>query len=138
MNAAQVADALGAGIASRDVDTIRKLYADDIVVWHGATGRGQAKEENIGLLDSVFRVTSSLQYVDIVRHEIEGGIVQQHKLVGTFDDGTPIPDLAACLLMKISDGKLYRIDEYFDFATFEPILKQIESLQAEDELAKPA
>ena len=116
--AAQLVDALGAGIAARDAERIRTLYADNIRVWHGATGVAQTKDENIGLLTAVFGVTSSLEYRDIVRHEFDGGLVQQHRLCGTFADGTPMPDLYACLIFEVADGKITKIDEYFDSAQF--------------------
>lgn len=117
----EAADALGAAIAGLDADELRRLYADDIVVWHGASNNGLGKDENIGLLSALFAVVSKLEYQDIVRHEIEGGLVQQHRLTGTFDDGTAIPALNACMVIKVRDGKITRIDEYFDAATFGPV-----------------
>ena len=116
--AAALVDALGEAIGARDAERIRALYADDIRVWHGATGVAQNKDENVGLLAAVFGVTSALEYRDIVRHEIPGGLVQQHRLCGTFADGTAMPDLYACLVIMVSDGKITRIDEYFDSAQF--------------------
>lgn len=110
----KMADALCAAIHARDANAIRAIYADDIVVWHGSTGKAQTKEENAGFLAAVFRIASSLTYVDIKRHVIDGGVVQQHRLVGVFDNGKPMPDLHACLVIKVKDGKITRIEEYFD------------------------
>jgi ketosteroid isomerase-like protein len=116
--ATKLADALGAAIHARDVVAIRKIYADEIVVWHGSTGQAQTKDKNAELLAAVFKVASRLEYVDIRRHVIDGGIVQQHRLIGRFADGRSMPDLNACLVIKVRDGKIIRIDEYFDGATY--------------------
>ena len=116
--AEKTADALGAAIHARDVAAIRTIYADDIVVWHGSTGQTQTRDENVNLLSGVFEITSRLEYVDIRRHPIIGGIVQQHCLIGTFDDGRRMPDLNACLVMKVRHGIITRIDEYFDGSVY--------------------
>jgi ketosteroid isomerase-like protein len=126
-----LADALGKAIKDRDVDQIRALYAEDIVVWHGSTGVGQSKDENANLLGNVFAVTSELEYRDIVRHDIENGVVQQHKLTGKFDNGKPTPELLACLIIKTANGKITRIDEYFDSPAFAEMWERLEALNAE-------
>ncbi len=126
--AREIADKLGAAIAGRDADAVRSLYDDDIVVWHAMTNAGQSKDENVGLLTGVFAVSSQLEYKDIRRHDIEGGVVQQHRLTGTFDDGKPMPDLHACLVIKVADGKITRIDEYFDSPAFAAVWERLEAL----------
>jgi ketosteroid isomerase-like protein len=123
--AVKAADALGAAIHARDPEAIRAIYADDIVVWHGSTGQAQTKDENAGFLAGVFRITSALQYLDIKRHAIAGGIVQQHRLVGTFDDGKAMPDLNACLVIKVAGGLITSIDEYFDGATYAEVWERL-------------
>jgi ketosteroid isomerase-like protein len=122
------ADALGAAINGRDVAAIRALYADDIIVWHGSTNQAQTKEENSNLLASVFSITSELEYVDIRRHAIADGIVQQHRLVGTFDNGRPMPDLNACLVIKVQDARILSIDEYFDGSIYAEVWERIAAL----------
>jgi len=127
-DAFQVANALGAAIHARNAIAIRAIYADDIAVWHGSTGKAQTKEENAGLLAGVFQITSALEYVDIKRHAIDGGLVQQHRLVGTFSDGKPMPDLNACLIIKVKDGKITQIEEYFDGATYAEVWERLAAL----------
>lgn len=116
-----IADDLGAAIFARDANLIRAVYHDDISVWHGSTGIAQSKDENVSLLSGVFSITSSLQYVDIKRHDIPGGVIQQHRLVGAFDNGKPLPDLFACLVIMVSDGKISRIEEYFDGSVYSEV-----------------
>lgn len=119
------ADALGAAISARSVDQLRDLYADNIVVWHGSTGIGQSKDENIGLLSKVFMLTSELQYENIRRHSFGDGIVQQHRLTGMFADGRSLPSLEACLVILVDSGRITRIDEYFDGSHFSPVWEAI-------------
>jgi limonene-1,2-epoxide hydrolase len=128
--ATKAADALGAAMHARDADAIRAIYADEVIVWHGSTGQSQTKDENAGLLAGVFQITSRLEYADIQRHLIDGGIVQQHRLVGAFDNGEPLPDLNACLVIKVRDGQITRIDEYFDGATYTPVWERLAKLAA--------
>lgn len=129
--ARNVADALGKAIAERDVEQIRALYDDSMVVWHASTNAEQSKEENAGLLAGVFAITSEMEYKDIRRHDIEGGVVQQHRLTGKFDNGKPLPDLHACLVIKVANGKITRIDEYFDSPAFAEVWERLAALQTE-------
>jgi limonene-1,2-epoxide hydrolase len=125
-----VADALGAAIKARSVAQIGAVYADDIIVWHGATGNAGTKSENMALLGQVFQLASALEYRNIRRHLIDGGIVQQHQLVGRFADGKPMPTLEACLVMRIRDGRITRIDEYFDGNTYAEVWARLAALNA--------
>lgn len=123
-----IAEALGAAIKARSADQFRQIYADDIVVWHASTGTSATKSENIALLSGVFAITSRLEYRNIRRHLIEGGLVQQHQLVGAFSDGKPLPVLEACLVMKVRDGRITRIEEYFDGQTFAEVWARLKAL----------
>jgi ketosteroid isomerase-like protein len=123
------ADALGAAIKARSTAQFDSLYADDIIVWHGSTGKGMGKKENIGLLAGVFQLTSALEYRNVRRHPIDGGVVQQHQLCGTFADGKPLPTLEACLVIKVRDGQITRIDEYFDGSTFSEVWTRLAALK---------
>lgn len=124
----EAADALGAAIHARDAAAIRAIYSDDAVVWHASTGTSQTKEENVAMLAAVFSITSRLEYCDVRRHMIDGGLVQQHRLVGIFEDGQPMPDLHACLVIKVQDGLITRIDEYFDGATYTEVWERLAAL----------
>lgn len=112
------ADALGAAMHARNKDKILAIYADDMFVWHGNTARAMGKSENATLLGNIFAITSELEYTNIKRYPIEGGVVQQHRLVGKFADGSPMPSLEACLVIKVRDGLIVSIEEYFDSGVF--------------------
>jgi ketosteroid isomerase-like protein len=48
----------------------------------------------------------------------EGGFVEQHLLRGKLADGREV-SLAACIVCKVRDGRITRLDEYFDSAELE-------------------
>lgn len=128
INARALADALGTALNKRDPKLLRAIYADDIAVWHAATGGTMGKEENIGLLSNLFAVTSRLEYTDIKRYDIEGGVVEQHVLTGAFDNGTELPALNACMVIKVAGGKITSIEEYFDSQTFAVVWARLATL----------
>ena len=124
------ADALGAAINARSQGDILAIYADDIIVFHGSTGQSMGKTENAGLLAGVFAISSELEYINIKRHAIDGGVVQQDRLIGNFVVGKEIPGLEACLIIKVNEsGKITSIDEYFDGANFAEVWERLATLQ---------
>jgi hypothetical protein len=124
------ADALGAAIHARSHDQVLTIYADDIKVFHGSTGQSMGKAENAGLLAGVFAITSELEYINIKRHAIKDGLVQQHRLVGKFSEGKELPGLEACLVIKVNDaGLITSIDEYFDGSIFAEVWERLAALQ---------
>lgn len=128
--ATELADAFAEAMKNSDVDAIRALYADSISVWHGATGAAMGKDENIGLLSGVFAITSRFEYTDIRRHEIPGGVVEQHTVQGAFKDGTPLPPLHVCMIIKVANDQITSIEEYFDSQTYAEVWARMAALAA--------
>jgi limonene-1,2-epoxide hydrolase len=108
----QVADA----IKSRDVAKLDELYHPDVVIWHAATGQVISRSDALAMSAAVFNATSELGYRNVRRHPIEGGFIQQHQLVGRLADGTQIPPVEICMIIKVRDGKLISTEEYFDLS----------------------
>jgi ketosteroid isomerase-like protein len=124
----KTADALGAAIKARSADLVSAVYDDDIVVWHASTRTSAGKAENVGLLAALFKITSSLEYTNVRRHAIEGGVLEQHQLVGTFADGTPMPILEIAIVLKIRNGLITHVEEYFDGQTYAEVWARIDKL----------
>ena len=127
-SAHELADAFGDAMKRSDADAIRTLYADSITIWHGATGGTMGKDENVGLLSGVFAVTSRFEYTGIKRYDIPGGVVQQHTVQGAFTDGTPLPPLNACMVIKVADDQITSIEEYFDSQTYAEVWARMAAL----------
>jgi len=113
MSVLDVADRIFAAIEAGDAAAVAAIYADDIVVWHSNDGIEQTKEQNLRVLDWLVRHTTSREYRSIRRYEIDGGFVQQHDLHVELPDGRAA-DLPACIVVKVSDDRITRIDEYID------------------------
>jgi ketosteroid isomerase-like protein len=52
----------------------------------------------------------------------DGGFTHQHELQGVRRDGVRV-HLAACIVCQVADGKITRLDEYFDSAQVAEFVK---------------
>ena len=111
-----LADTMFGAIEDGDIDALRSVYADDIVVWANFDGVGQPLEKALRTVGWLISKLADRRY-DITRRElIPGGFVQQHILRGTRShDGVRVA-LPACIVCAVKDGKITRLDEYFDSA----------------------
>jgi len=113
----EFADAFFAAIERGDLDAVAARYAGDATIWHNTDEVDQTREDNLRTLRRLARLTAGRAYVDVVRHAIPGGFVQQHVLELTFADGR-CARLPACLFARLErrDGRLLitRIEEYLD------------------------
>jgi ketosteroid isomerase-like protein len=104
-----------AAIEAGDVDTIRSLYSPDAVVWHNNDQVEQPVEQNLVVLRWVIDNVKGWHYEDVRRTAFEGGFVQQHVGKGTSPSGKPFA-MPACIVGRVRDGRVTRIDEYLDSA----------------------
>lgn len=115
------AEGLTHAISSLDPDIFASIYADDAQIWHNSTNVIQSKAENVALLAAIFAIVDSLYYADIDRRPTPDGFVQRHVVRGVFKDGTPVPDLHACVVARVIDGKISQLNEYMDPAQFQMV-----------------
>lgn len=120
--ALEIAERLFAAIEAGDVGTVRALYAADAIVWHNHDGLEQTVEENLRTLAWMARHLTGLRYD--VRHRVatEDGFVQQHVLRAHGPGGELA--LPACIVVRIVDGRITRVDEYLDSAHLAPLTAQ--------------
>ena len=97
-----------------DIDTARECYADDAVIWHNNDQQTQTRDENLKVLAWMHRTLPDRKYTDVRRTVFEGGFVQQHVLRATAPGGDFT--LHAILQVACADGRITRLDEYFDSA----------------------
>ena len=110
--AAKIAEAM----TSRDVNKLDRLFHANIILWQAPTGQVVPRSAYLAMSAAVFNATSELGYRNVRRHPIEGGFIQQHQLVGRLADGTPIPAVEICMIIKFRDDQLTSVEEYFDLA----------------------
>ena len=104
-------DAIEAG----DVDTVAACYDPSVAIWHNNDGLTQGRDENLKVLSGLVEHFSDRRYEDRRLDVFEGGFVQQHVLSATRRDGTRV-SLPAALICRVKDGRITRLDEYFDSA----------------------
>lgn len=104
-------DAIEAG----DVEAVGACYAEDAVIWHNTDGLSNTKAENVATLTNFIRYIPGRRYADRRVNLFPGGFVQQHRLIGTRRDGVEVT-LTACIVCAAADGRITRLDEYFDQA----------------------
>lgn len=110
-----VAKAFFDAIERGDVQAVAGCYADDAVIWHNTDGLETSKAENIAVLTNFVAGIPVRRYEDRRLAAFPGGFVQQHVLRLELPDGRK-KELPACLVCEVKDGKITRLDEYFDSA----------------------
>ena len=108
-----VADQMFAAIERGEVSALAAMWPDDVIVWRLGGGRERDKPRALGVIDWFVANTTSRRYEVLDRQVFDGGFVQQHVLHAATPNGTPV-SFRACLIVRVADGRVTRIDEYLD------------------------
>ena len=108
-------DRLVGAIAAGDTEGVRAIYAPDAEIWHNFDERNQSVDENVASMADLHGRASGLAYTEIRRFLAPGGFVQQHVLRATLPNGGTW-ELPACVIVRVRDGLIVRLDEYLDSA----------------------
>ena len=98
-----------------DIETVQAIYAPDAIVWHNTDGIAQPEAENLKTLSNFTKFVPERRYADRRLDVFDGGFVEQHLLSGKLRDGKAVT-LSACIVCAVKDGRITRLDEYFDSA----------------------
>ena len=110
-----LADRFISAVAAGDLDTVRSIYAPDAVIWNNYLRKPQTVDENLVTLKWVTSNVKNMRYEEIRTITTSEGYVEQHMLRGTGPSGADL-DLAACLIVEVDDGRITKLEEYFDSA----------------------
>ena len=110
-----IADRLIGAIEAGDREALGALYADDVVIWHNTDQVEMTKEQNLASLDALTAMTTARRFSGVRRHTIDGGFVQQHVLNLGWSSGSGA--LPGCVVVRVRDGLILRIDENLDGVT---------------------
>jgi ketosteroid isomerase-like protein len=102
-------------VENGDIETLYGCYAPDAKIWHNTDDTEQTRDDNARTLRGFVRHVSNRVYAERRLHVFEGGFVQQHELRGVRPDGVAVR-LTACIVCAVEDGRITRLDEYFDSA----------------------
>ena len=101
---------------SKRVDVLDRLYADNCIIWHNVFGRETTRDENLDGMRAD-RGQRRRTYNDRIVNTFHDGFVIQYSLNGVQHTGHR-GTLWICIVGKVRDGKITRIDEYMDSGKF--------------------
>jgi len=110
-----VAERFVGAIERGDVAAVRECYAPDARIWHNNDGLEQTVDQNVRVLEWLVRKLPTRHYRIVRREALKDGFLQQHVLEATLPDGTAWA-MPACVIVKVADGRIVRLDEYLDSA----------------------
>lgn len=112
----EVADRLFKAIERGDVKAIRDIYAPHTKIWHNFDNLAQSVDENLAVLNWMVANIAKISYTEIQRHPTPTGFVQQHVLRGKVKASGKEIAIPACIVCKVENGRITRLDEYLDSA----------------------
>jgi ketosteroid isomerase-like protein len=118
-----VANRLFGAIERGEYETVDGMWADDVTVWHTGDSQDNDRVRALKVIRWFLDNTSRRTYEILDRQYFDGGFVQQHVLRACRSDGTSI-QMRVCIVIKVDgEGRITRVDEYFDPADMAPLLR---------------
>ena len=111
----QLAESFFNAIERGDLEAVRTIYPPDAIIWHNTDGASITADENLEMLESFISNVPERHYTRRRLDVFEGGFVEQHLLKGKLANGKEV-QLSACIVCKVREGRITRLDEYFDSA----------------------
>lgn len=103
-------------VEAGDIDGLIACYAPDAEIWHNTDEQIQSPEDNRKTLAGMVTRIVDRVYDDRRVEVFPNGFLQQHVLRGVRKhDGVRLA-LPACIICRVKEGKITRLDEYFDSA----------------------
>jgi ketosteroid isomerase-like protein len=112
----ELADRLFKAIERGDVKAVRDIYAPQTKIWHNFDNLAQSVDENLAVLNWVVANIAEISYTEIQRQPTPTGFVQQHVLRGKVKASGKEVAIPACIVCKVENGRITRLDEYLDSA----------------------
>jgi ketosteroid isomerase-like protein len=104
-----------AAIERGDLEAVQAIYAPGAIVWHNTDGIAGSVADNLKTLANFIRFVPERRYTEQRLEIFDGGFAEQHLLKGKLANGKEV-SLAACIVCRVADGRITRLDEYFDSA----------------------
>ena len=99
------------------VDVLGRIMSDDCIVWHNVFGRETTRDENLDAYPNSYAGQRRRTYNDRTINAFHDGFVIQYSLNGVMHTGHK-GALWICIVGRVRDGKITRIDEYMDSSKF--------------------
>ncbi|HMO75902.1 MAG TPA: nuclear transport factor 2 family protein [Sphingopyxis sp.] len=105
-------DAIEAG----DIETMRGSFAPDAEIWHNTDELVVTRDQTAAVLTGMVARIGDREYAERRLTVFPGGFVQQHVLKGRRMHDDVAVRLPCAIVCRVEDGKITRLDEYFDSA----------------------
>ncbi|WP_417591515.1 nuclear transport factor 2 family protein [Parasphingorhabdus sp.] len=105
-------DAIEAG----DIETMQNSFTPDAEIWHNTDELIVSPAQTAQTLTGMVKRIKNRRYADRRLSVYPGGFVQQHVLTGRRVEDDIEVRLPCAIICKIENGKITRLDEYFDSA----------------------
>ena len=102
-------------VENGDPATLEAIYDPKVEIWHNTDRLTVTREDNIKVLKAFIEKAPKRRYTDRRLIAYPGGFVQQHLLIAEQPNGKVL-ELPACLVCAVENGRITRLDEYFDSA----------------------
>ncbi len=103
-------------VENGDIAALERFYAPDAKIWHNTDGIEQTPRDNVETLKGFVQRIPQRKY-DARRLQVfPGGFVHQHTLRGVKAKDGQTVELDACIVCLVENGRITRLDEYFDSA----------------------
>ena len=99
------------------VDILDRALADDCIIWHNVFGRETTKQDNLSKYHDSYRGQRRRTYDDRIIDVFHDGFVIRYQLGGVMENGHR-GSLWICIVARVRDGQITRIDEYMDSSKF--------------------
>lgn len=114
MDALKVAELMSDAITGRDLAALERLFTAETRVWISYDRQEKDRTTALAHLGGFFEKAAEIRYLDIRRVRTEDGYVQQHVIHVAMKDGSVLEPRPVCIVAKVADGKVVRIDEYLE------------------------
>lgn len=105
-------DAIEAG----DIETMQNSFTPDAAIWHNTDELIVSPAQTAQTLTGMVARIKDREYADRRLTTFPGGFVQQHVLKGKRVQDDVEVRLPCAIVCAVQDGKITRLDEYFDSA----------------------
>lgn len=110
--AARFFDAIEQG----DIATMQNSFTPDAEIWHNTDEAIVTPEQTAKTLTGLVARIKNRAYADRRVDTFPGGFVQQHTLTGVRTHDDVAVRLPCAIVCRVENGKITRLDEYFDSA----------------------
>lgn len=108
-----LADRFFGAIEAGDISGVASCYARDAIIWHNDDKLETGPAQNLEVLRQFIANVPKRVYANRRFFPVEGGFIQQHDTELHLSDGRVL-SLPVCIVFKVVDGKIQRLDEYLD------------------------